>query len=110
MKKIVLLGACLWALAGPAHAQVGAPSIVVVRIRDYKTSALVFITRGEGKTEKIEIDGKWLSLDKSMTAVSEGYYKVIDKLYQEGYILQNSGGVSDPSTGGVLTYIFVKSR
>jgi hypothetical protein len=110
MKKIFLLSACLWALAGSAQAQAEPPAIVVVRVRDYKTSATIFITRGEGKTEKIEIDGKLLSLDKSMTAVSEGYYKVINKLYQEGYILQNSGGVSDPSTGGVLTYLFVKSQ
>jgi len=110
MKKVFLLSACLWALAGPASAQADAASLVVVRVRDYKTSALIFITRGEGKTEKIEVDGKWLSLDKSMAAVSEGYYKVVDKLYREGYVLQNSGGVSDPSTGGVLTYIFVKRQ
>jgi hypothetical protein len=104
------LCACLWALAGPAQAQAGPPDIVVVRVRDYKTSAYIYITRGEGKTEKIEADAKGLSLDKGMTAVSEGYYKVISKLYEEGYTLQNSGGVSDPSTGGILTYIFVKGR
>jgi hypothetical protein len=110
MKKIFLLSACLWVLAGPTRAQAGPPDIVVVRVRDYKTSASIFITRGEGKTEKIEVDVKGSSLDKGMTAVSEGYYKVVEKLYQEGYVLQNSTGISDQSGGGVLTYVFVKNH
>jgi hypothetical protein len=110
MKKILLLCACLLALAGPVLAQTGLSNIVVVRVRDYKTSAVFFITRGEGKTERVEVDVKGLSLDKGMTAVSEGYYKVMEKLYQEGYILQNSSATADQSGGGVLTYLFVKSH
>jgi hypothetical protein len=76
MKKM-LLSACLWVLAGPAQAQAGPPDIVVVRVRDYRTSAAIFITRAEGKTEKQEFKGEGSSFDKGIIAVNEGYYKVL---------------------------------
>jgi hypothetical protein len=110
MKKVLVLSACLWALAGPAQAQAGPPDIVVVRVRDYRTSAAIFTTRGEGKTEKQEFKGEGLSFDKGMIAVNEGYYKVLTQLYQEGYVLQNSSGASGESGGGVITYLFVKNH
>lgn len=109
MKKIILLCACLWALASAAQAPAGPPDIVVVRVRDNRTQASIFITRGEGKTEKQEFKGTGLSFDKGMTAVSEGYYKVMAQLYQEGYVLQNSSSASDQS-GGMIIYLFVKSH
>ncbi|QKG57294.1 hypothetical protein GKZ68_12090 [Hymenobacter sp. BRD128] len=111
MKKLLLLCACLLALASPLRAQTAPPAdIVVVRIQDYRTSAVLFITRGEGKTERVAIDSKGLSLDKNMTAVSEGYFKVIENLYREGYALQNSSSISFQGDGGVTTYLFIKNH
>lgn len=110
MKKLLLLCVCLLALAGSLRAQTAAPDIVVVRIQDYQTSAKIFITRDEGKTEKIEVNIKGTAYEKGMTSVNEAYYSVLKKLYQEGYTLQNSSSVSAGDGVGRVIYVFVKSQ
>ena len=89
MKKLLLLSACLLAFATrPAAAQTLTPDIVVVRIYDSGASVQLVITRGEGKSEKIEFPSG--ATDKRLVAASEGYYKVLSTLYREGYVLQNT--------------------
>ncbi len=103
MKKLVLLCACLWALAAPLRALAGPPDIVVVRILDNGVSINAVITRGEGKSEKIAFDSG--GNDKRLTEASEGYYKLFNQLYQEGYTLQSTF-----SDHGLTTLLFVKNQ
>jgi hypothetical protein len=103
MKKLFLLGACLLALSGsPVMAQVAAPDIVVVRVYDGSVVQFV-IVRGEGKTEMMKFDGGFT--DKRMVSVGEAYYQLYNKLYQEGYVLQNTVTTSTTAT----TMLFVKA-
>ena len=105
MKKLLLLCACLLALASPLRALAGPPAIVLVRILDNGPSIKVIITRGEGKSEQVEFDGG--PSDKKLPLASEGYYKVIHKLYQEGYTLQST---FNSTQGAYTTLLFVKAQ
>ncbi len=108
MKKLFFLGACLWLLAAPLRALAAAPpDIVVVRIYE-GANITAIITRGEGKSEKIEFSSG-LS-DKNMTRASEGYYKIFEKLYQEGYTLQSTLPAANSPATSFLTLLFVKSK
>ncbi|MFD1469622.1 hypothetical protein ACFQ48_15450 [Hymenobacter caeli] len=89
MKKLILLSVCLLALATrPAAAQTTTPDIVVVRIAGDGNSTQLVVTRGEGKSEKIEFPSG--RTDKQLMAASEGYYKVLSALYREGYVLKST--------------------
>lgn len=68
-------------MAAPLRAQSGSPDIVVVRIQDYQTVAKIFITRGEGQTEKLDVNIKGIAFEKGTTSVNEAYYSVFKKLY-----------------------------
>ena len=87
---------------GPAHA--GDPEIVLVRIYDI-LGARVAVTRGDGKTEIITFESG--PGEKGLTAGGQGYYKLINGLYQEGFALQSTFS----SSGGapVTTLVFVKT-
>jgi len=109
MKNIFLLCACLLALAAPLRAAAVPPAdIVVVRAYEGMGRITVIITRGEGKSEKVTFD-RGVS-DKSLLASSEGYYKVFQQLYQEGYALQNSFATPRDSEAGFTTFLFTKSH
>ncbi len=89
MKKLLLLSACLLAFATrPAAAQAQAPDIAVVRLYDSGASVQLVVTRGEGKSEKIDFPSG--GTDKRLIASGEGYYKVLSALYREGYVLQST--------------------
>lgn len=108
MKKLLFLSACLWLLAAPLRALAAAPpDVVVVRIYE-GVNVTVIITRGEGKSEKIEFSSG-LS-DKNMMRASEGYYKIFEKLYQEGYTLQGTLPTANSPTTSFLTLLFVKGK
>ena len=107
MKKLLLLGACLWAFAAPLHAVAGPPDIVVVRIYE-GGSITAIITRGEGKSEKVKFDNG--STDKSLTRASEGYYKLIHQFYSEGYTLQSTMMAQDTPNTSYTTLLFVKGQ
>ncbi len=105
MKKLLLLCACLLALAAPLRAAVVPPTdIVVVRIYDSGASINAVITRGEGRSEKVAFESG--ASDKRLTDSGLGYYKLISNLYQEGYKLQST--ISD-GRSGLITLLFVKA-
>jgi len=66
-----------------AQTQSVTPDIVVVRVEETITKVTLVITRGEGKQEAVEFDSG-LSTSKSLRSAGEGYYKVFQKIYQEG--------------------------
>jgi hypothetical protein len=105
MKNILLLCACLLALAAPQRAA-GAPppTIAVVRIYDNGVTINAVITRGEGKSEKVAFQSG--GLDRKLVLAGEGYYQLFQRLYQEGYVLQStfSNGNSE-----LTTLLFVKA-
>jgi hypothetical protein len=107
MKKLLLRCACLLALATPLRALAAPPEIVVVRIYE-GTHTTVIITRGEGKSEKVEIENG-LS-DKKLTQASEGYYKLFERLYGEGYTLQSTMSTTFSATISFTTLLFVKAK
>ena len=80
MKNILLLCVCLWALATPLRAAVVGPPADIVVVRIYEGNSITaFITRGTGKTEKVEFNSG--TDDKDMTLASEGYYQLFQRLY-----------------------------
>ena len=88
-------------------AQAGGPDIIVVRVREGDLTIHVVITRGEGKSEEIEFPNG--SRDKRLIASSEGYYKTINKLYQEGYVLKSTFSSSNVNAEN-MTLLFVKGQ
>ncbi|MGI4867575.1 MAG: hypothetical protein ACRYFZ_26885 [Janthinobacterium lividum] len=102
MKKLLFLGACLVTLASqPVKAQTGVPEVIVMRT-EYVASALcrISISRGEGKTEIIDVKDKG-------NALVEASQKVIAQLYQQGYSLKGSL-MTSPTNGASL--VFVKGQ
>ena len=106
MKNLLFLCACLWALATPLRAVAGPPDIIVVRIYE-GNSITVFITRGAGKSERVEFNNG--VNDKNMTLASEGYYQLFQRLYQEGYTLQSTLTAPRTVTAAYHTLLFVKT-
>ena len=107
MKKLLFLCACLWALAMLPSAAAAPPDIVVVRIYEGMHTTII-ITRGEGKSEKIEIENG--VTDKRLTQANEGYYKVFERLYQEGYTVQSTFTTVYDTNRGFTTLLFAKAR
>lgn len=107
MKKLLLLCACLLALASPLRAAVSPPDIIIVRIYEGRKTTII-ITRGEGKSEKVEVENGFT--DKKLTQASEGYYKVFERLYQEGYTVQSTFSTVYDATSGFTTVLFVKAH
>jgi hypothetical protein len=106
MKKLVLLCAGLWALATLPSAATTPPDLVVVRIYEGVHTTII-ITRGEGKSEKIELENG--TTDKRLTQANEGYYKVFERLYQEGYAVQSTFSTVYDASRGFTTLLFVKA-
>jgi len=105
MKKLFLLCACLLALAAPLRAVAAPPDIVVVRIYEGAHTTII-ITRGEGKSEKVEIENG--ISDKKLIQANEGYYKVLEQLYREGYTVQSTFATVYDSNRGFTTLLFAK--
>lgn len=103
MKNLLLSCVLLLAVLLPMNSLAAAPpSIVVVRIAEYGRQSVVIITRGQGKSEKMEFH-------QSATEFNEGYYKIFAKLYQEGYKVQSTFGTPMGTEGGNTTLLFVKA-
>lgn len=106
MKKLFLLCACLLVLATPLRAAVAPPEIVVVRVYEATDKVMLIITRGEGKSEKVEFDRG--NSDKNLVQSSEGYYRVFQQLYQQGYTLQSTFSTPRDPYSGYTTLLFAK--
>jgi opacity protein-like surface antigen len=107
MKKLIFLCACLLALLALPCAAMVPPEIVVVRIYEGAHTTII-LTHGEGKSEKIEIENG--VTDKKLMQGSEGYYKVFERLYQEGYTVQSTFSTVYSATVGFTTLLFVKAH
>jgi hypothetical protein len=107
MRNLLFLSLCLWALAQPLRAVAGPPDIVVVRIYEGATVTAI-ITRGAGKSEKVEFPAG--VSDKNLTRTSEGYYLLFEKLYQEGYALQSTMPTANSPATSFLTLLFVRGK
>ena len=107
MKKLLLLCACLLALAGPLRAAIAPPDIIVVRIYEGRKTTII-ITRGEGKSEKVEVENGFT--DKRLVEANEGYYKVFERLYQEGYTVQSTFSTVYDASSSFTTVLFAKAR
>jgi hypothetical protein len=107
MKKLLLLCACLLALATLPSAVAAPPDIVVVRIYEGMHTTII-ITRGEGKSEKIEVENG--ITDKKLLQANEGYYKVFERLYQEGYTVQSTFTTVYDANRGFTTLLFAKAH
>lgn len=106
MKKLLILGVCLLALAAhPSTVLAGDPDVVVVRVLDNGGNVRLFISRPDGKSEKVEFNGGFN--EKGLSDSGQGYQKVIAKLYQEGYTLKSSFSTN---TGVFATLVFVKGQ
>ncbi|MBH8558981.1 hypothetical protein [Hymenobacter negativus] len=89
MKKLLLLGACLLALSmNPVRAYASDPDIVVVRVFDNGGSARVVISRAGGKNEVSSFNSG--NGEKGLSDSGQGYLKVVQKLYSEGYSLKST--------------------
>ncbi|RZK62664.1 MAG: hypothetical protein EOO59_01930 [Hymenobacter sp.] len=106
MKKFLFLSALLLALAGQARAQTAPAGIVVVRVYEGGSDVTAIITRGEGKSEKVTFANG--VTDKNLTRASEGYYKLFERFYQEGYSLQSTFNSVYSANIGYTTLLFVK--
>ena len=106
MRKLLLLCICLLALASPLRAQAVATPADIVVVRIYEgTHITAIITRGEGKSEKVEFENG--ITDKWLTQASQGYYKLFERFYGEGYVLQST---MTSSAGSLTTLLFVKAK
>jgi hypothetical protein len=105
MKKLLLLGACLVALASsPVMAQTG-PNVVVVRVTDGLVASQMVIVRGPGKNKQIDLP---LGTNtKGLVSFGEAIQQAIAKLYQEGYSLKSTFGGHQ---GSASTLVFVKEK
>jgi hypothetical protein len=107
MKKIILLGACLWAFAAPpTQAQTGSPDIVVVKVLESRLATRIIIARSWGFPDELEV--KVGLAGNETTLVRESAKKmqeVLMKLYEQGYTIKSSFGGSD---GGPSTLVLVK--
>lgn len=109
MKKLLLLGACLWALGlNSVMAQAAEPDMVVVRICEFYSSVEMAISHGAGKSEYLKFANG--SSKKDLIASAEGYHKELLKLYQQGYTLQSTFTTTlGPGTVNNTTLVFVKA-
>lgn len=104
MKKILLLGACLVALASqPVLAQTGGTEVVVVRVVD--TGGRFVIGRPGGKTEEVSFNSSYSSKGLAESAVQ--LQQAVASLYQQGYTLKST---FTGASGSVSTLIFVKEK
>jgi hypothetical protein len=85
MKKLFFLLGCLLVLSSsPAWAQ-AETDIVVVRI-DIPQRRMI-ITRGEKQSEVVMLDLEF-GVNKTPVSINEAYYRLVKKLAQEGYVVQ----------------------
>jgi len=84
----------------------GPPAIVVVRMYEYGKKLVTITTNGESKSEKTEFEVRsFKTLD---VEINENYYRVIKKMYDDGYVLSNSTAQARSPTSSTCILLFVK--
>ncbi|TVT39621.1 hypothetical protein FNT36_18440 [Hymenobacter setariae] len=105
MKKLLILGACLVALASqPVLAQTGGPEVVIVKIWEGEAILSITIARAAGKPEVLTYKTKELREEGASAVLTQ---KALAKLYQEGYMLKGTYGGNQ---GYLSTLVFVKGQ
>lgn len=101
MKKILLLGACLGALASPPiFAQTVGPQVAIVTSYSGGFAAGHYVVDKDGKTEIVDFTAN--NLEKGQRERAETLRLIVAKLYQEGYTLKAGVGPGE--------LIFVKEK
>lgn len=106
MKKLLYLLALLcciglptWAIRSARTQAAGKPDIVVVRIREGEFKVRAVITRGKGKNQLVEFETG--SREQGLTSSAEGYYGLLEPLYQEGYVLKSTFSSANVNSEGI---------
>jgi hypothetical protein len=105
MKKLLYLLALLCCIGLPTwairsnHTLAGKPDIIVVRVRENEFKVRAVITRGKGKNQFVEFETG--SREPGLTTSAEGYYVLLEPLYQEGYVLKSTFSSSNVNAEGV---------
>jgi hypothetical protein len=105
MKKLLYLLALLCCIGLPTwairsnHTVAGKPDIVVVRVRESELRIRAIITRGKGQNQFVEFGTG--SNEKGLTTSAEGYYGLLEPLYQEGYVLKSTFNSSNVNAEGM---------
>ena len=112
MKKLLLLGGCLWALAAlPASAQAGSADIVVVKVLESPLVTRIIIARSSGFPDELEIKAGFAGLASNEAAVArestQKMQEILTKLYDQGYAVRSTFGGGD---GGHSTLVLVKGQ
>ncbi len=109
MKKLILLGGCLWAFAAsPAKAQTGHPDVVVVKVLESQLATRIIVARSWGLPDEMEVKTGFAGNEATMAKESaEKIQEVLGKLYQQGYAIK---GTFSSSNGGPSTLVLVKGQ
>ena len=106
--KTLLLSICLLLFSGQSlRAQAAPPEIIIARIIEYSGTVDVLITRGPGKSEYLEFNSG--PFKKQLITASEKYYDFLNKLYQEGYVLQSTFTSISDSNSSTTTLVLAKT-
>ena len=106
--KTLLLSICLLLFSGQSlRAQAAPPEIIIARIIEYSSTVDVVITRGPGKSEYLEFNSG--AFKKQLINASEKYYDFLNKLYQEGYVLQSTFTSLHDSNSSTTTLVLAKT-
>jgi hypothetical protein len=107
MKKMLLLGACLWVFAAPpAQAQTGNSDIVVIKVLESRLATRIIIARSWGFPDELEVKAGLAGNEATLVRESaQKMQEVLMKLYAQGYTIKSSFGGSD---GGPSTLVLVK--
>ncbi|TGE29717.1 hypothetical protein [Hymenobacter metallicola] len=107
MKKLFFLLSCLLVLgSAPVWAQTSEPPMIVVRVTEDTDLVRLVIERGTGKQEELEFRSGYTRKDNQVAA--KGYFDFLNKLYQQGYILQASIVGVPSQISNSTTLVFVK--
>ena len=109
MKKLILLGGCLWAFAAqPAQAQTSQADIVVMKVLESRLGTRIVVARSRGFADEIEVKPNLASDEaRLMRDSAEKIQEVLTKLYQQGYAIKSSFNSSE---GGQSTLVLVKEQ
>lgn len=109
MKKLLLLGGCLWALAAqPASAQTGSADVVVVKVLESPLATRIIIARSSGFPDEYDIKASLAGNEATVARESaQKMQEILTKLYDQGYAVRSTFGGGD---GGHSTLVLVKGR